>query len=174
MDTKWLIIFFVVMSLVGSIAWALPTPTQRAQGKLRAMAMRKGLRVNVSNLTIPRERGCVEKQTRLATSYRLFREEAQIKALRANAKTQPNKPWQAFKAAGLETQGLPEHWCWQEPTALMDSQLTVLAQLIAELPNNVYAINSNEMFVAVYWDEQGTPASVQAIYDTLVKLRELL
>ena len=175
MHIKWLIIGLVTFSLIGSIAWAMPTPMQRAQGKLRAMAMQKGIRVNIAQLHFPRECGHVEADKRLATSYTLFRNNDQIKAI---SKSTKSCNWQVFRINGLETDGLPEGWCWQpdstpfKNTLLNNTQLEKLTQLIEKLPKDVYSIFSNTGFVAIYWNEQGTPEDVEVIYQVLQILKE--
>lgn len=152
MEYKWLIVTLVVLSLVGSVSWVLPTPLQRAQAKIRKLAMQKGVQVRISKLQGPREQGEVAPDSHLATGYTLPRSSDAAKAM---AKSHN---WEIFKAKGLHTKGLPESWCWNRGEgALSVAQLAVLETLLATLPKDVYAVSASPIGVAVYWHEKSTP-----------------
>ena len=63
-----MIVILVCCSLIGSVAWVMPTPLQRAQAKIRQLAMAKGLKIKVGKLQGPREQGEVAPDSYLATS----------------------------------------------------------------------------------------------------------
>ena len=68
MEIKTIIVILVCLSLVGSVAWVMPTPVQRAQAKIRQLAMAKGLQIKVGKLQGPREQGEIAPQSHLATA----------------------------------------------------------------------------------------------------------
>jgi hypothetical protein len=163
MDIKWIIVTIVVLSLIGSVSWVMPTPMQRAQAKIRQLAMAKGIQVKVSKLQGPRELGEVAPESYLATSYGLARQ-LPARGTKLDLRSSHRVTWQVFKAAGLNTQGLPDAWCWNRGEgALNAEQLEHLAQLIKQLPTDVYALGANPMAVQAYWHERATPADLDAL-----------
>ena len=80
-----MIVILVCCSLIGSVAWVMPTPLQRAQAKIRQLAMAKGLKIKVGKLQGPREQGEVAPDSHLATSYGLPRAKNQHRAGGINA-----------------------------------------------------------------------------------------
>lgn len=168
MDYKWLIVVLVVLSLLGSISWVMPTPVQRAQAKIRKLAMGKGVQVRIGKLQGPREQGEMAPDSHLATGYWLPRESKVAKAMARSHN------WEIFKANGLHTTGLPAGWCWNRGEgALNDSQLALLAELIAQLPQDVYAIGGSPVSAIVYWHEMATPAELDELVNVLkAMLRE--
>ncbi len=168
MDIKWLIVVVVVLSLVGSVAWVMPTPLQRAQAIIRQLAMSKGLQVKVSKLQGPREVGEIAPESYLATSYGLPRTKPQ-RGVRPNLAASKRVTWEVFKAAGLNTQGLPQGWCWNRGEgALKSHQLEQLTLLLEQLPGDVYALSVNPVAVQAYWYERATPAELDAL-ETVIK-----
>ena len=165
MEYKWLIVVLVVLSFVGSISWVMPTPLQRAQAKIRKLAMQQGIQVRISKLQGPRETGEIAPESHLATAYNLARSSESAKGM---AKTHH---WEIFRARGLDTQGLPEGWCWNRGSgALSAVQLQGLSQLIARLPEDAYALGSSPVNVAIYWHEKGTPAELDELVSVLRSL----
>jgi len=166
MEYKWLIVTLVVLSLVGSVSWVLPTPLQRAQAKIRKLAMQKGVQVRISKLQGPREQGEVAPDSHLATGYTMPRASDAVKTM---AKSHN---WEIFKANGLHNKGLPQNWCWNRGEgALAPAQLAVLETLMMTLPKDVYAVSASPIGVAVYWHEKATP---QELDDLIVFMQALL
>ncbi|MDP6969105.1 MAG: hypothetical protein QGG88_08340 [Gammaproteobacteria bacterium] len=162
MEYKWLIVVLVVLSLAGSISWVLPTPVQRAQARIRKLAMQQGVQVRISKLQGPREAGEIAPESHLATGYGLARSSAASKGM---AKSHH---WEIFRARGLNTQGLPAGWCWNRGAdALSATQLQVLTQLINRLPEDVYALGSSPINVTIYWHEKGTPEELDELVAVL-------
>ena len=79
--------------------------------------------------------------------------------------------WEIFKAGGLNTQGLPEGWCWNRGEgALKAEQLSHLAQLIQQLPKDVYALGVTPMGAQAYWHERATPEQLDDLEQVLQQL----
>tara|TARA_B110000503_G_scaffold66758_1_gene104739 strand:- start:3680 stop:4189 length:510 start_codon:yes stop_codon:yes gene_type:complete len=164
-----MIVILVCLSLIGSVAWVLPTPLQRAQAKIRQLAMAKGLKIKVGKLQGPREQGEVAPDSHLATSYGLPRAKDQNRAGGINAVKKIT--WEIFKAGGLNTKGLPEGWCWNRGEgALTAEQLSHLAQLIQQLPKDVYALGVTPMGAQAYWHEKATPEQLDDLEQVLKQL----
>lgn len=167
MEYKWLIVTLVVLSLVGSVSWVLPTPLQRAQAKIRKLAMQKGVQVRISKLQGPREQGEVAPESHLATAYSLPRSSQAAKVI---AKSHN---WEIFKANGLHNKGLPDSWCWNRGEgALSQPQLAKLHSLLENLPKDVYAVGSSPIGVSAYWHEKGTANDLDNLVSILEGLLE--
>ena len=162
MDYQWLIVVLVVLSLAGSVSWVMPTPVQRAQAKIRKLAMAQGVQVRIGKLQGPREQGEVAPDSHLATGYWLPRDS---KVARTMSQTHN---WEIFKANGLNTKGLPAGWCWNRGEgALNASQLQQVADLIASLPKDVYAMGGSPISAIVYWHEISTPEELDNVVAAL-------
>jgi hypothetical protein len=165
MEYKWLIVALVVLSLAGSISWVLPSPVQRAQAKIRKLAMQKGVRVRIGKIQGPREQGEIAPESQLATSYNVPRPSAASKQLSMNHQ------WEIFRARGLNTKGLPAGWCWNRGEgALTATQTQALGLLIERLPTDVYALGASPLNVAAYWHENATPAELDELVGVLKDL----
>lgn len=145
---KWLIISVVVMSLIGSIMWAMPTPRQRFESRLRLQGRALGFQVQLSRLQLPRARGEVEGEQISVPAYRL---------MRTNLSRIERDQWQNWRICKRETVaniGLPSDWCWSEGEGkLSDGQLALLNGLIDALPQDVVAIESTPLQLSVFWYE---------------------
>ena len=164
-----MIVILVCLSLIGSVAWVMSSPLQRAQAKIRQLAMVKGLQIRVGKLQGPREQGEIAPESYLATSYGLARRsnhnrEGGISAIK-------KATWEIFKAGGLNTQGLPQGWCWNRGEgALKPEQLNRLAELIKHLPSDVYALGVTPISVQAYWYERATPEQLDDLEKVLKEL----
>jgi len=168
-EIKFIIVVLVCCSLIGSVAWVMPTASQRAQAKIRQLAMTKGLNVKVGKLQGPREQGEMTPDSFLATSYGLPRSKNQNRAGGMNALKKVT--WEIFKAAGLNTQGLPQGWCWNGGEGVLKSeQLSHLAQLIDQLPDDVYALGVTPIGAQAYWHERATPEQLDNLEQVLKAL----
>lgn len=169
MEIKLVIVILVCLSLVGSVAWVLPTSVQRAQAKIRQLAMAKGLKIRVGKHQGPREQGEITPRSHLATSYGLPRPRSRNRVVGIAAIKQAT--WEIFKADGLNTKGLPKGWCWNcGEGALKPEQLSHLARLIEQLPNDAYAIGVTPIMAQIYWNEKATPAQLDDLENVLKEL----
>ncbi|WP_261844613.1 hypothetical protein [Aliamphritea ceti] len=159
---KWAIIILVMMSLVGSMMWVMPSKRQRFQAQLRQLAMQKGFNVQVAQIKPPRATGQVEQESFNSPVYRLPR---------TNISRQERDSfihWQIYKQTTLAMDGLPEGWCWGEgERKLSHSQLEKLHALIASMPEGVVAIESDPVHLGVFWDERGVLEDLDQIQDAM-------
>ena len=169
MEIKTIIVILVCLSLAGSTSWVIPSPLQRAQAKIRQLAMTKGLKVKVGKLQGPREQGEVLPDSHLATSYGLPRHNKPGGA--GGISAIPQVTWKIFKAGGLNTKGLPKGWCWHRGEGtLKDEQLSHLAQLISQLPSDVYALCVTPIGAQAYWHEKATLEQLDDLEKVLQEL----
>ncbi|MEH6577891.1 MAG: hypothetical protein V7731_12510 [Amphritea sp.] len=147
---KWVIIILIMMSLVGSMMWVMPSKRQRFQAELRRQASQKGFNVQIVRLTPPRGIGQIEPETYMATAYRLPRFNLE------KGERESFREWQVYKQEAIANEGLPAGWCWGAGERQMDdTQLGLLAELIGMMPEGVNSIESTPVHFSVFWDERG-------------------
>lgn len=164
---NWVIIVLVLLSIVGSMMWMMPSPRQRQQAKLRQAAISSGFRVQLVKVKAPRAIGEAEAEERSMLAYRLPRHNFD-KADRAR-----HVPWQIFRLNSHANTGLPEGWCWGKGEKQVDQFLSAIIVLIEELPASVFAIDSSAGDLSVYWQESGNEKTVEEIKTAMSKLLEL-
>lgn len=163
---KWLIIVFIIMSLIGSVMWVMPTPRQKFQAQLRLKARALGFQVQLVQLHLPRQRGEVEPETPTLPAYRLMRQN--LSRQERDALT----PWRVCRVDNIANTGLPEGWSWSEGEgALGGEALKRVRDAIATLPEDVLAIESTPLQLSVFWNE-GDEAGLTVIKDALMPLLE--
>ncbi|MFW1676277.1 hypothetical protein ACFVYJ_00645 [Pontibacter sp. JAM-7] len=162
---KWMIIVLIMMSLIGSMMWVMPTARQKYQAALRLHAKKEGFRVQLERITLPRAKGEMEGETTNVTSYRLTR-----KSRDKSQRTQ-HTPWTAVRVESLANLGLPEGWSWLlGEKSLSESQLALLTDVIAQMPGDVTAIESSPVEVGVFWQEEGGETALAEIKTQLERL----
>lgn len=158
---KWMIIVLIMMSLIGSMMWVMPTPRQKYQAKLRLKAKTKGFIVQLERITAPRAKGEMDPQERDMTAYRVLRHD----------KDETLTPWKIFKVESIADTGLPPGWSWAEgERTLSAEQLERVAALIADLPEGVFSIQSSPVHFSVYWDEEGGEEVMDAMYERVMQV----
>ena len=163
---NWLIIVLILLAIVGSMMWMMPSPRQRAQAILRQHAMRQGLQVQISRVLFPRALGEAQAEERDCVAYRLGR-------VGRDAKVDPLhfEPWQIFKIATHATENLPEGWSWGKGEGrLSETSCRLIDSLIQALPDDVYGVESTPVNVSVLWRENGSQATVDEIQTQLQRL----
>ena len=165
MAYQWLIVLLVILSLVGTVAWAMPTPLQRAQARLRKHAMHKGIHVRISKRQWPRERGAMSTDSYMAVGYGLLRPSGH------GRKLVPDNRWEICRADGWHTKGLPKGWCWQYgEDNLPTKPLQRLTALLDNMPADVYAVASTPLAVMVYWHERATLEELDVLLGCLTTM----
>ncbi len=159
---KWAIIILVMMSLLGSMMWVMPSPRERFLAKLRSQATRRGFQVQMVRVTPPRAAGQVAPEVMKATAYRLPRYNLDKKH------RDHFNEWQIFRLTAVANEGLPEGWCWGiGERQLNEQQLAVLNQLIAELPEGVTSVESTPLHISLYWNEKGDETTLEQLHTLL-------
>ncbi|WP_207063141.1 hypothetical protein [Motiliproteus sp. SC1-56] len=164
---NWVFIVLILLAIVGSMMWMMPSPRQRAQALLRQKAMRLGIQVQISRLLFPRALGEAVADERDCTAYRLARTQDRRRGRQAPV------PWQIFKVRSHANTGLPEGWSWGRGEGQLTSeQLALIAGLIEILPADVYALESTPVSAGVYWNEHGDLDTVDLVFENLEKMLE--
>ena len=164
---KWAIIILVMMSLVGSMMWVLPSKRERFQAQLRAKAKPLGFQVQMVRMTAPRAKGETEPRQYSSMAYRLPR-------LNVNKKTANQiEPWHAYRVESVANTGLPAGWSWDfGENVLSESALQLLAEIIDALPDDVTSIESTPIHATAFWDEHGSLEDLELIKGQLERILE--
>lgn len=164
---KWAIIILIMLSLIGSMMWVMPSPRQRFQAELRARAKPIGFQVQMVRLTAPRAKGEMEAEQYAVMAYRLPRTNMDKKSAQRLA------PWHAFRVNALANEGLPEGWSWGVGERVLDdAALSLLTDVIAQLPKGVSSIESTPIHVTAHWDEEGKLEDLELIKAQLSRLQD--
>ncbi len=163
---NWVIIALIVLSLIGSMLWMMPSPRQRMQAQMRQKAMTSGMRVQMVKLKCPRATGEAEPEERDMIAYRLPRHNL------SQSERHSFNAWQLFKLNTLATAGLPEGWSWGRGEGQQDRNLTLILQVLGDLPEGSFSLESSADSVSLYWTEHGGEAFVSSIKDLLNQLIE--
>lgn len=159
---KWMIIILIMMSLVGSMMWVMPTQRQKYQAALRMKAKSIGFQIQLEKVIPPRAKGEMEPDSRDMTAYRVLRHD-----LSREEKNNFNA-WQIYRVESVANIGLPDGWSWAHgERTLSDTQLQKLSDLILALPSGVFSLESSPVLVGVHWDEEGGDAVMEQLYGLL-------
>jgi len=145
---KWAIIALIMLSLIGSMMWVMPTPRQRFQAKLRLEARQHGFQVSLGHLDLPRAQGEMEATQLKTPVYRIAR---------TNLSRQERDGFVGYSVArmsAIANEGLPSGWSWVKGERTLDAvRLQQLAQWLEALPQEISAIESDPIHLALYWRE---------------------
>jgi len=145
---KWAIIVLIMLSLVGSMMWVMPTPRQRFQAKLRLEARKHGLQVSLGHLALPRAQGEMEAEELKCPVYRLPRTNL------ARSERDSFMGWTVARVQAIANEGLPAGWSWVKgERTLAPARLNQLSEWLESLPKEVEAIESDQIHLALYWRE---------------------
>ncbi|MGH1463137.1 MAG: hypothetical protein ACRBB6_14000 [Neptuniibacter sp.] len=155
---KWMIIIMIMMSLVGSMMWVMPTKRQKYQAALRMKAKTLGYQVQLERVTAPRAKGEMDAETRDMTAYRLIRHGLNKQEKNAF------KSWKIFRVESISDTDLPPGWSWGSgERTLKPVQLEHLSEVLAKLPNGVFSLESTPIHIGMYWDEEGGDNALQEL-----------
>lgn len=158
---KWTIIVLIMMSLIGSMMWVMPSPRQRFQSRLRLEARKFGFNVNLAQLNLPRATGEVEPEKRNMPAYRM---------LRANLDRRERDAWIDWGVCRVNSQattGLNAGWSWMQGEGRLDAgRLARLNAWLAGLPPEVEAVESTALQLSFYWREPEAEGALQALVDS--------
>ncbi len=163
---KWAIIALIMLSLVGSMMWVMPTPRQRFQAKLRLDARKHGFQVSLGNLALPRAQGEMEAEELKSPVYRLQRTNL------ARKERDSFTGWTVARITAIANEGLPSGWSWVKgERALAPARLNQLSEWLQSLPREVEAVESDQFHLALYWRE---PERAGALGELAERARQAL
>ncbi|MGB2130139.1 MAG: hypothetical protein ACPHXW_01860 [Marinobacterium sp.] len=158
---EWLIIVFIMASLIGSVMWVMPSPRQRYQADLRMRARKAGIQVQLVRLELPRAQGEVEGDTINVPAYRFLRQNVE------RAEKDRWHCWDVLRLETLDQQGLEPGWSWRsEDVTLTGHSLEALNVMLQQLPEDVVGVESTPLHLTLYWHERGEADRL----DTLIEL----
>ena len=164
---KWMIIILIMLSLIGSMMWVMPTKRQKYQAVLRSKAKTMGFQVQLEMITAPRAKGEMEAESRTMTAYRILRNGLSQEQKRTF------KTWQVFRIESIADTGLPPGWSWSEGEGLLSpEQLKGLGEIINNLPSGVFSIESTPVYAGVFWDEEGEEGVLDTLKEQLEHLNQ--
>jgi hypothetical protein len=146
---EYLIIGFVVLSIMGSVMWVMPTKRDRMLAALRMKAKQEGFQVQLTRLTYPREHGEVEPRVASSIAYRLLRGKISSQ-LHSNWKS-----WRIVRCESNSSEGLPSGWGWALGERTMSTvQLDKIDSILQAMPNDVIGVESTPIHASVFWAEK--------------------
>ncbi|WP_409526247.1 hypothetical protein [Nitrincola sp. MINF-07-Sa-05] len=159
---QWVIITLVMLSLLGSLMWIKPTPRQKMQAAMRLHAKQLGFLVQIARIETTRAKGEMEAEKISVPAYRILRTDLppDLRDVWAS--------WQIFRVENVADAGLPAGWSWKKGEGTLSlPALTLIRELIEQVPADVIALESSPVHFTVYWRERGDLA-------TLDRLRALI
>jgi len=145
---SFLIIVFVVLSLVGSVMWVMPTKRDRHLAHLRMQAKKLGFQVQLTKLVFPREKGEMEPREVSTVAYRL---------LRGKVSQDDHHNWQSWRVAKCEanaSEGLIDGWAWAlGERRLQSEKIKILNAILVRMPGDVIGVESTPVHLSVFWSE---------------------
>jgi hypothetical protein len=164
---KIAIIVFVVLSLLGSVMWMMPTKREKYLAKLRLEARKHGFTVQLIRVEPPRAQGEYDIDTKNVAAYRLIRKKDE-------KNRQPDtQPWQIFKVDSIANEGLKQGWSWKiGERTLNKAQLALLNDVIDLLPDDVIGLESTPIHVSGYWSENTDVEGMDQLKKALLQLME--
>lgn len=145
---KWAIIVLIMMSLIGSMMWVMPTARQRFQSKLRLEARKHGFQVTLGKLSLPRAKGETEGEELNTPLYRYSRTGLERK------ERDQFVGWAVARLDSMAQDGLPEGWSWvRGERTLPAKRLQQLSDWLVSLPKEVDAAESDSLHLCLYWRE---------------------
>ena len=149
----WLWITVIVLALVGSLTWILPSPMERRQGKRRAEALALGLKVRILTLES-------------WASERLEIDRLPQYMLWCQSKLRPFTLW---RVADRE-----EPWASPPTAHSWDLVTGALATVLAELPPEILGVGAEGSIVWLAWDDAGQGPEPEAIRGLLRDIAAIL
>ncbi|NVK02484.1 MAG: hypothetical protein HWE12_13140 [Oceanospirillaceae bacterium] len=155
---KWAIIVLIMMSLIGSMMWVMPTPRQRFQSKLRLDARKLGFQVSLGKLSLPRAKGETEGEELNRPLYRYGRTGLDRK------ERDQFVGWTVARIETLAQDGLPPGWSWvRGEHTLAQARLQQLSEWLVSLPKEVDAVESDSLHLCLYWREPERPGALDEL-----------
>ena len=156
-----LIIIFAVLLVLGSSLWILPSAKQREQMRLRREAMMKGLQVKLTQIKDLDYPGEVLK----CIAYRMERRGKPVNK---------QQTWMLYRHPESEQSLSIPGWIYDTHGGLYRfPETTPIAELLAELPQDVKAVEGGLGSVSVYWNERGDSDDLATIQRVLDRLQSL-
>ncbi|KAA0875827.1 hypothetical protein [Nitrincola tapanii] len=159
---EWFISIVVMLSIIGSLMYVMPSPRERMQSAMRLHARQLGFSVQLVQLELPRAKGELEPQKIRIPVYRSLRPQ-----LSSEAKD-TWRTWQVCRVENVANQGLLPGWSWKlGEGCLQMAELDQLNALLEQLPASVLALESTPIHFSVFWRESGGVEGLDALHSLI-------
>lgn len=154
-----LIVVAIIASMLGSILWVMPSKRDQEKMKIRLLARKSQLGVQLTHIELPDK---WDKSTSKvnATAYHKFRIN-KLKHLTKDVCIYPYEVWKYENLAGS--------WYANAVLTLSESNKQLLLDKIDSFKAIVISMDS----VSLYWDERGDEDDVEAIQSLLSELEAI-
>jgi hypothetical protein len=154
-----LIVVAIFASLLGSILWVMPSKRDQERMKMRLLARKSQLGVQLTYIELP-DRWDKSTTKVKATAYHKFRAK-KLKNLVSDVCLYPFEVW--------KYESLEGNWYVNAPIELSESSRAILTNNLDNFKAIVITIDS----VSVYWEERGGESSVDDIKSLLEELEAI-
>lgn len=172
---SWLIIVVmvvVVVSLaVGPVMWMKPSKSQRRLSKLRAYALKQGLRVHMQQVPGREKQTDGAEGSPLVAVYCLAWT-GDAKERKTKFQNPENKAWSLARGQISHDIHFQGEWDWSPAAKASPKWHATIKKIIAELPPGIEALEMNSMGTCMYWRENGGEETVDKIKVLLQELHE--
>lgn len=154
----WLIILIVVGLVFAPVMWLRPSPRQQRVSRLRDAAMRAGVRVRLGPSPL---HGGGDRMPAYRWPYPAERPGPDFMLVRERRASEALKPF-------------IEGWRWRkEPLKALPAPLHErFAAVLAELPEDAVAVESEAEALTLWWDESLAPEPFAPLVGALGELRD--
>jgi len=154
-----LIVAVIFASLLGSVLWVMPSKRDQARMKMRLLARKSQLGVQLTHIELP-DRWDKSTTKVKTTAYHKFRVN-KLKSLESDVCLYPYEVW--------KYEALTENWFVNRNIDLSEVSKTILASKVDSFQAIVITIDS----VSVYWDERGGEEEVEEVKSLLNELEAI-
>ncbi|MFP8965470.1 hypothetical protein ACKC9G_02660 [Pokkaliibacter sp. CJK22405] len=134
----------VIVLLMGSIFWVMPSAAQKRVMNLRQNALSMGLRPSVQRITRIREPGESEVLPQSLLLYSKLRQQ-----------TCQRMTWQLERREGFDPVTGVNGWFWKDkPAELAEKDETHLREILSQVPASVDLVLVSSMGVSLHWNEK--------------------
>jgi len=154
-----LIVAVIFASLLGSVLWVMPSKGDQARMKMRLLARKSQLGVQLTHIELP-DRWDKSTTKVKTTAYHKFRVK-KLKSLETDVCIYPYEVW--------KYNTLIENWFVNSKLNLSESSKLILASKVDSFQAIKITIDS----VSVYWDEKGGEEEVEEVKSLLDELEAI-
>jgi hypothetical protein len=159
---SWIIVIFVALMVIGSVAWVRPSPRDKRLADFRYKAIVAGIKVSLTKMAAePKDSGIRDDVE--GTSYILYE---------PTPKKGDDKRWAVVKVDGWMKDGLPEDWCWYKEQDI--TLAGVITNLIESCPISIVAIERTPVLSRIVWEEKAGDFDAAALKEFLVKVQSVI
>jgi len=148
----WLWITLIVLALIGSLTWILPSPAERLQGRRRAEALTLGMKVRIFTLEN-------------WVSERLGQEQITQYLLACDDKPKPFAVWRVIDRE--------EPWVSSPKSASWEVLRTTLHGVLDDFPPQILGVGAEGRMVWVAWNDGGPGPEIPEIRALLQRIASL-